>query len=287
MHRQLKRLLISMVVLILVQESLAQSGWTRKSKTYFVKMSYSFFGSKNYYNIDGELLETAEFRQQSVNLYGEYGITDRLTAIVQMPLVRWNGFESTETVSGIGDLRTELKYAILRDRFPLAISVAPEFPTGPNDLFARNETNTFEQINLPTGDGEFNIWTTLAGSVSHPKIPLYTSASVAFNYRTEYQDVDFQNQLKLALELGYQPLDGLWVSGTINAQTSLGDENPVVDFVRGDGTAYTAWGFSASYEVVHNISLSVDYWNFWDFIFDRQNIYSAPTLSLGCFYEIK
>jgi len=263
------------------------TGWTRRSGTYFVKLSYSFFGSDDYYNIDGELLNTATFRQESFNLYGEYGITDRLTAIVQMPLIRWNGFETTETVSGIGDLRVELKYALLQNKFPLAISIAPEFPTGPNDLFAQNETNSFEEINLPTGDGEFNVWTTLAGSTAHPSLPLYASASVAYNFRTEYNDVDFQDQLKFAVEIGYQPITGLWVNGTINTQTSLGEENPVVDFVRGDGTAYTAWGFGVSYEFIEHFSLSANYWNFADFIFERKNIYSAPTLSLGIYHEIK
>ncbi len=203
-----------------------------------------------------------------------------------MPLYHWNGFETTETVSGTGDLRVELKYALLRNKIPVAISIAPEFPTGPKDLFAQNTVNSFEQINLPTGDGEFNIWTTLAGSASLAS-QIYVSGSLGYNYRTEYEDTQFQDQLKLTFEVGYEVVPDLWINGLINTQTSLGAKNPVVDFVRGDGTSYTAWGFGSAYKIAGNYSISIQYWNFADFLFARENIYSAPTLSMGLFYELK
>lgn len=269
------------------QVVLAQSGWTRSKGTYFVKFDYSFFNSEDYFNIDGNRLRTAEFRQKSLSLYAEYGISDRFTAIVRMPLVRWNGFETTETVSGIGDLRLELKYALLRGTFPVSVSIAPELPTGPKNLFAQNKLNAFEQINLPTGDGEFNVWTTLATSTSAVPWPGYASISASHNFRTEFEGTDFQDQLKFSVEVGYQPVNNLWISGMINTQTSLGDANPSVDFVRGDGTSYTAWGFGASYMIVNEASLSINFWDFADFLFPRENIYSAPTLSVGIYYEMK
>lgn len=287
MNRLVVVLAGALMMLIHSAPLFGQSGWTKAKNSYFVKLGYSFFASDVYYNPDGDKLNTSEFRQQSINLYGEYGITDRITVIVNFPVLRWNGFETTETVSGIGDLRTEFKYALFRNKIPVALSIAPEFPTGPSDLFAQNKEVSFEQINLPTGDGEFNIWTTLAGSTSFHPVPAYISASAAHNLRTSYEGINFQDQLKFSLEFGYQVIQGLWVNALLNTQTSVGEKNPVTDFVRGDGTSYTAWGLGAAYEFIPQFSLNVQFWDYAGFLFPLENIYSAPTLSVGIFYEVK
>ncbi len=94
----------------------------------------------------------------------EYGLTDKFSIIANLTLQTFNGFETTETVSGLGDLRLEFKHALLKKYFPLAVSVAPEIPIGKANNFANSIFNIFERINLPSGDGEFNVWTTLASS---------------------------------------------------------------------------------------------------------------------------
>ena len=285
---ELKIFRVSWVTMCFISYSaFSQSGWTRQKKTYFVKTSINLFNSSAYYNLDGEKLTTTEFRQQSLSLYGEYGITDRLTGIINFPMLKLNSYANTDVAVGIGDLKLEVKYALLRKNIPLSISVAPEFPTGSKNNYAQNTTSA-DQINLPTGDGEFNVWTTLAASHSFYPVPAYVSVSTAYNYRTQYNGFSFRDQLKSNLEVGYKLLDVVWFNATLSAQTSIGVK-PVgtTEFIRGEGTEFTALGLGASYQFIKGWSVALQGWGYSDLLFARKNIYSAPTYSIGVFYELK
>lgn len=192
-----------LLAFILAIPTNAQSGWTKAKNDYFFKLDYSAYKSSDFRNNDGKSLKTSDFSQKAVSIYGEYGITDRLTTITSIPFFKQNDYETTNNVSGFGDVRLELKYQLLQKSFPLSISVAPELPTGRANNFATNNQNPLDQINLPSGDGEFNVWTTLAVSHSFAPSKLYASAFSAFNYRTTYQDRDFQNQFQSGVEVGY------------------------------------------------------------------------------------
>lgn len=265
----------------------AQSGWTKSKKEGFYQLSFNRFSSDDYFTLGGEELKTNQFTQNSLVFYGEYGLTDKLTVIANWPLQVWNGFSSTETVSGLGDLRLEFKQALLKKYLPLSISVAPEFPIGMANNFAQSKLNDFESINLPSGDGEFNVWTTLATSFSLPNAPLYGNLFGAYNYRTSYQDISFTNQIGLGVELGYKIADLVWINSRINALTSTQDVPVATDFVRGDGTEYTSYSFGASAPLFKGIHLSLNYRNYADFFFERKNLYSAGTFSMGFYYERK
>jgi hypothetical protein len=289
--KRLNIILSLLCVLAVTMNIQAQSGWTRKKNTYFIKTSFNIFSSDTYYSLSGNKSVSQNFfNQKSLTLYGEYGISDKLTAIINFPMLKLNSFDNTETAAGIGDLKIEFKYALLTKNIPLTIAVAPEFPTGSQNNYAKNLQSNLgflEQINLPTGDGEFNVWTTLAASHSFHPLPIYISLSTAYNFRTQYNGFSFRDQVKFNFEAGYKLLDKVWLNGTLSAQTSMGKESGTTDFIRGEGTEFTAFGFGAAYEVVKHWSVSLQTWGYADLIFDRKNIYSAPTYSIGVFYEIK
>jgi len=284
---QLKVLFLGLFLYLSALTSFAQSGWTKAKGEGFYQLSFQTFSSDNYYTLAGELLETNQFSQQSVVFYGEYGVTDKFTIIANLPLQTWNGFETTETVNGLGDLRLEFKHAILKKYLPLSISVAPEIPIGRANNFAKSTVNDFDEINLPSGDGEFNVWTTLASSFALPNAPFYGSIFAAYNFRTEYDDVSFSDQIAIGAEIGYQIADLVWVNARLNALNSVDEVLVATDFVRGDGTEYTSFSFGASVPVYKDFSLSVNYRNYADFIYSRRNIYSAPTWSVGIYYQRK
>jgi hypothetical protein len=273
--------------LLFSTEAVAQSGWTKEKKEGFYQLSYQSMVSNDYYTLDGDLLETNQFSQQSLVFYGEYGVTDRFTIIANLPLQTWNGFETTQKVSGLGDLRLEFKHSILKKYLPLTISVAPELPIGKANNFAKSTVNDFEQINLPSGDGEFNVWSTLATSFALPDAPLYGSIFGAYNVRTEYDGIQFSDQYALGAEIGYQIAQKVWVNARLNALATVGDVDVATDFVRGDGTEYTSFSFGASVPVYKKLHLSMNYRNFNDLIFDRKNLYSSGVVSVGVYFQKK
>lgn len=283
---QLKAFCFGLIFLLPNLPSQAQSGWTKAKGEGFFQMSFQSLVSEDYFTLDGELLETNKFSQQSLVLYTEYGITDKFTIIANWPLQTWNGFETTETVSGLGDLKIELKHAILKKYLPLSISITPEIPIGRANHFAQSKVNDFEQINLPSGDGEFNVWGTLASSFALPNAPLYGSIFGTYNYRTQYDDIQFSDQYGFGAELGYQIAGKVWVNAKLNALKSTQEVVTVTDFVRGDGTEFTSYSFGASVPIYKEIHLSLSYRNFTDWIFERKNIYSSGVIGFGVYYQL-
>lgn len=276
-----------LALVFVVQEASGQSGWTKTKGEGFFQTSFSTFNSKDYFTLDGERLVTNRFHQQSIVFYGEYGVTDKFTIITNLPLQNFNGFETTETVSGLGDLRLEFKHSLLKKYFPLAISVAPEIPIGRANNFANSTVNDFERINLPSGDGEFNVWTTLATSFALGDIPFYGSLFGSYNFRTQYDGISFSDQFAVGVELGYKIADKVWFNVRMNGLTSVDEITEVTDFVRGDGTEYTSYSLGLSAPVYKEFHLSLTYRNFNDLLFDRKNIYSGGVFGLGVFYNLK
>ncbi|SEA77291.1 hypothetical protein SAMN05443667_108171 [Flavobacterium gillisiae] len=275
------------IALYLPTSTIAQSGWTKAKDTYFLKLDYSTYTSSDFRNNNGNSLKTSEFSQNAVSFYGEYGITDRLTAITFIPLYKQNGYETTNKVSGFGDIKLELKYALLQKSFPLSISIAPELPTGKKDNFATNKNNPLEKINLPSGDGEFNVWTTLAISHSFAPLKLYASAYSAFNYRTKYKERNFQNQYQAGIEVGYQFFDKLWINSKVSILTGVGAKPETADFIRGDGTSYTGVSVGGMYELGQNFGITAQYFNSNSAIVKAQNIYANNIFSVGIVYQKK
>ncbi|HAA19895.1 MAG TPA: hypothetical protein DCR93_25335 [Cytophagales bacterium] len=265
----------------------AQSGWVKKQGQAYVQAGYQFFQGDQFYNINGDRVTTSNFRQHTLYLYGEYGITDRLDVLVSMPLYRLNSFETTDWAHGIGDLRLELKYGILTGKVPVSISIAPEIPTAPGDNFATNRELAFEMINLPTGDGEWNVWSTVAASHSFHPLPLYVQGFGAYNFRTGYNDSQFRDQIRYGVEVGYQPGPKWWIMARGNALVTLGEQtNAFADFIRSDGTNFMAAGLAVNYSVTDQWDIVLQAQTFFDGWHARTNLYSAPLVGLGVAWSL-
>lgn len=274
-------------LLLLALSVNAQSGWTKKKGTFFSKLSYNFYSSDQYFNLSGEKLETSTFRQRGIFLYGEYGLTDKLTLLTSWPAFKANSFETTSTVYGIGDLALGVKYALLQGKFPVAISFTPEIPLAPSDNYAQNKTNSFEQINLPTGDGEWNFLFNLAASHSFHPVPVYVSAYTTYNKRTSYKGVRFSDQFIAGIEGGINIAKKAWVNTKLAVQKTVGEQPGVTDFIRGEGTEFTAISLGVYVPVYKGLGVDVSYFNYTDWIVKRQNLYSAGIISIGIVYEKK
>ncbi len=263
----------------------AQSGWIKAPGELYAQVSVAAMASKDYYNLLGNRITTNQFQQSALNLYAEYGLGQKLTAIGATSL-RSNAFETTDAVIAPSDLRLELKYSLLQGKFPLAISVASEIPLSNKTNFATadepNELGVRDRINLATTDGEVNFWTTLAISRSFGKGKTYASAYSAYNLRTS----DFTDQIKAGIEFGVQPVERFWLIGKLSSLfLTSAEPNPDASFIRGEGTTFTGHSIAASYELQNGLGFLAEYFSFSDLIAERKNIYSTPVFSIGVFFK--
>lgn len=264
----------------------AQSGWVREQGKAFAKSDLVFFRGSTYYNPEEVALTTAAFTQATWHFYGEYGLGHRMALQVYLPLLRWNQFATTSPAIGQGDLRLEWKWAILQGKTPLSLAIAPEIPTGRAMAFAQNKDIPGDGIFLPTGDGEFNLWTTLAVSRSFGRF--YGSAFAAFNLRTRYQGLAFRHQVQAGAEWGGKITPQLWFQLKARIQESLGtSRHPELGFVRGDATAYTGASLGLWYELNSKWGIAAEAGGFIPGVVPFRNLYTAPSFSAGATWQVQ
>jgi len=266
----------------------AQSGWVREQGDFYLKSSFSTFSSLTYFDTSGFVVPgVQEFSQQNIFLYGEYGFAPNAAFTLNWAPWRANRYGSTDWVSGTGDPMIEVKYA-LPVPFAASLGLATEIPIGNADLIAVNQEDPSQQFILPTGDGEWNYLATLAISHSLDPEPAYIQGFVQYNKRTAYQGLDFQDQIRYGLEIGYRFGEDLWINGAIRGQSLVGErDGPIGDFTRGDGTTFNQFHLGASWQMWRNLSLTFDYENFGSWFEERRNMYSGPLFIFGLALQSK
>lgn len=264
----------------------AQNGWTRTKQSVYLQASAATFSSNEYYSTAGLLFDQGStFRTHHLSLYGEYGLSDRLTALLNVPVLQLNSFNTTETVAGIGNVRLGGKYRLLKHT-PLALQIELDIPTNDGTNFANakepNDIGIIEQINLPTSDGEFNIWSTLVFSQSSKSGKTFGSVYASTNFRTQ----GYSHQWQAGLELGHLFFDQLYLIGKLKVQDDFTD-NPrsVGSFLYGEGTTFTEMGLTAMYKLNNFWRLVASYSLNSGILIDQRNSYQGATFSLGVAYE--
>lgn len=195
---------------------IAGGGWPQPKGGGFFKLNQTYLTADEYFTASGAHAPTARFSVYSTSLYGEYGITSRLTGLLYAPFfvgttvkeTLLNGFLiPDDALSGIGDIEIGLKYNLInKGPIILSASILLDFPLGEN---AGGKLEV-----LQTGDGEFNQQFQLDASHSFYPAPFYTTLSAGFNNRTvatfDYifsssQKVRFSDEFYWGGEIGWTP----------------------------------------------------------------------------------
>ncbi len=268
---------------------MGQNGWTRETKSFYGQLTFSTFQSSDYYSAQNKLFDQgATFNSKGLLLYGEYGIHNSLNAIINVPLLVVNYFSTTETAIGIGNARIGLKYRLFKNT-PVAIQVEADIPTNDGvNLATSKKPNSLgfkDQINLPTSDGEFNIWTTLAASKSINSGKTFGSIYSSVNFRTE----NYSNQFLAGLEVGHLFFDKFYTIAKLSVlekiKSNKKEEPKGGTFLYGEGTTFTQYNVTGIYKINKQFSLVGSYTNYADFIVKRGNLYSGSTFSIGVSVE--
>jgi hypothetical protein len=294
----MKRILIFIVFTFsLVSLVQAQSAWTQAKNAGYFKLNQSAIRASQFFNPEGNLIDITTTSVYSTALYGEYGINDRLTALVNAQLfVRStiNNLESTvngfvipgDEFNGLGEIQLGAKYGIIKNGpIVLAASAQLKLPSG------RNVGGTSEL--LQTGDGAWGTLAMLHASHSFYPKPFYASLSIGYqwrgtadlNYSSGLLTVDYDDAFVWSGELGWTP-NKKWaialkwtqvqpfgpdVSEGVTGSSSIFGNRlayfaiiPEVNYIMGN------WGVSTSAGGV---------------LFAR-NILGAPSFNLGVFFVL-
>ena len=191
---------LSTLLLLLLPFIALSGGWPKKKGSGYYKLGYSIINGKHFYDELGDKIPLERgLNFNTLSVYAEYGVTDRLTAISYVPfattakLAMQTGATSA-SITTLGDINVGFRYGLIVDK-PTVLSISATFglPTG------RTSTSTAGgEESLQTGDGEFNQFVTLETGHSLDR-DFYASAFAGMNFRSN----GFSDEIRFGGEIGH------------------------------------------------------------------------------------
>ncbi len=259
------------------------SGWPQPKRGGYFKLGQNAIISDAFYSPSGDITTIRTNSLFTTSLYGEYGLTDRLTAQVYVPFFvsstlaevrfRQSGrVEPSERLDAVGDTDVGFKYGLVVNKpLVLTASVVLGLPLG--------ETSGGASGILQTGDGEFNQLLRVDVSHSFYPRPFYASAYMGINNRTR----GFSDEARWGAEVGYTSSRFMAIV-KVNVVESFfnGNENVASNGVFSNNTEYVSPTLEWAYRVneTMGITLSAGY------AFSGRNILASPNYGVGLFYKL-
>lgn len=282
------------IVLFFFSINIASAGgpWPQpKGKGYF-KLSEWWIVFNQHYTDVGLIDPNVTTGIYNTSFYGEYGLTDRFTAIAYAPLLSRNYMNNLrsattndilvagEGINSIGDIDLSLKYGLTKpgSTIPISVSLTLGLPTGKAVAGTLN--------NLQTGDGEFNQMLQVdagRGFKLNDKISSYVSAYAGINHRTK----GFSEEFRYGIEYGFGlAKEKLWLIGRLNGVESFKNgataETITSTSIFANNTEFTSFGFEAAYYISRRVGVSASVAS----AFRGEIIAAAPSYSVGVFYDL-
>ncbi|WP_462247864.1 hypothetical protein [Ekhidna sp.] len=275
----MKRFILILTASVFVSTAaMAGGGWTKPKGKGYYKVSHWWVNAAKQYTFDGSTAASVKEGIFNTSIFAEYGVTDRFTAIVNLPYSK--SANSNESITGIGDTDVAFKYRLTNsDKFVLSGTLLLGLPLG-EDAGGTGGT-------LQTGDGEFNqmVRFDLSKSFQLGSVNAYGNVYSAYNNRTD----DFSDEFRAGIEVGGGFLDNkIWAILRFDVVESL--ENGVESTALSDGATIFANNteyFAYTYEIAGYITDKIGVSASTASVFSASNIFAAPSYSLGVFFDMK
>ncbi len=278
----MKKILLALL-LFAATTSFAGGGWPQPKKGGYFKLSQNFIYAPYFYGPSGTIVNITTVQLFTTSIYGEYGITNRITGIVYFPFfvrntlnaIQYN--QSGKSVPGdhfqsLGDADIAIKYALINDK-PVVVSASLYLGLPIGGTAGGNSKI------LQTGDGEFNQYLRIDASHSFYPKPVYVSAYAGFNNRTK----GFSDEVRFGAEVGLT-LKKIIPILKLNVTQSLynGDAEVVQNGIFSNNTEYISPTLELNYQLKDKIGISGS----GGFAFAGRNILAAPNWSLGVYLKL-
>ncbi|MFT4535929.1 MAG: hypothetical protein ACJA1A_002829 [Saprospiraceae bacterium] len=275
---------------IFISASFAGGPWTQKKGIGYFKLSEWWITYDKHYTDSGELDPNITSGIYNTSFYGEYGLSDRFTAILYAPLFSRSLYNNEvsgttgdtvqpgEAVNSIGDVDVSFKYGLTASgaKFPISATLTLGLPTG---ITGKGERGT-----LQTGDGEFNqsIQIDAGTGFKIGKTNAYFSTFAGINNRTN----GFSEEFKYGGEVGAGLFNQkLWLIARLNGVESFNngsEESTGNTSIFADRAEYTSYGLEAAFYITKQFGISASFAS----AFRGKIIAAAPSYSVGVFLDL-
>lgn len=278
---------ISLVTLLfslfLVQKTTAQSPWTKKKGEAYVQLTFSTI--PNYSDIfsDNTYITSREITDNTIQLYGEYGISDDLTLLVNIPLksIRTGGAIENSTLplsidktskTSFGNIQIGVKHKICEGKFIFS-----------GQLSIEANTSSFDASSgISTG---YDAWTfTPTISLGKGYSNYYFQAFTGVDFRTN----SYSSNFKLGGEFGLTSIKKTTLIAYLDIVKSFKDGNVILPTssietaLYINNQEYSAFGLKGLYEFTNNYGISLGVGG----AVSATNVAKQLALSVGFFYKL-
>ena len=281
----MKKIVLIIGLGLLVQLSYAGGGWPSPKGNGYFKWSQYVIRSGSYYAPNGEIIDIATASVYITSLYGEYGLTDKLTVIGYVPFfsratlneqvdANGNQIAPGDAVNSFGDTDISFKYGLITNK-PVVMSASVTFglPFG-ND--AGGQTGV-----LQTGDGEFNTMISLEASRGINQGKGYVNTLLAFNNRSN----NFSDEWRWGVEVGHSltsRLSGALKVYSVNSFNNGSDVETPSNGIFSNNIEYLAITPELNYRIKESFGLSTAV----GFAASGRRVLASPSFSIGLYLTI-
>lgn len=286
------RPLLTLLLLLLCAARAPAGPWPKPKGAAYLKVYEFWLRFDEHYTSNGRIDRNATLGLYNTALYGEYGITNRLTVFGNAPFFSRNVINSQvsgtrgdvlipgEAINGPGDADLGLRYGLTGSGSPVALaaSLTLGLPLG--------NSAGGEQRNLQTGDGEFNQLLLLEagrGFSLGKDNNAYVSVFAGVNNRSN----GFSDEFRFGLEGGFNLLDRrVWLIGRLAGSESFFNGNTAETTsstsIFSNNAEYLSLGGEINVYVTRKIGLSAGVAG----ALSGRIIAAAPAYSAGIFLDL-
>ena len=262
----------------------SQSPWTKKKGGFYTQLGFSaiskyneVFGNPDYYT-------HREITDNTFQLYGEYGISDKTTVLLNVPykiiktgtLTSKTGFAPSttqaETINTFGNIELGAKHNFYNNKWLLTGQLTIELNTG----------EYYEFSGIRTGYDAFTFTPLL--NIGRSFNNYYIQAFTGLNFRTN----GYSSNFKVGSEVGYKIIDKIWFIGFLDFVFSLENGNfevPIQNTLTSlyiNDQEYTAFGLKAIGEITSKIGLTTGFGG----AFTGNNVAKEVAINFGFYYKM-
>lgn len=282
MKKSIQHVIFYFLLILTTPSVLTAQAWTKSKGSGFYKLDFTSIKASDVFDTKGNVVPFRTLGNYTTSFYGEYGITNKLTAVAYIPFFVRNVINETKGAqtgnviekgienNSFGDMDLGLRFALPIKNFAVSANLLFGLPTGdskqPDALF--------------TGDGEFNQMLKIAAGTGKKR--WWTQAAVGFNNRTK----GFSDEFRYDFEFGYKFFN--------DRLLTIFKINGIESFNNGTVTAANTGLFSNNVEYAGIGPEILYYANAKKTIgvsarlagaLKGQNVLAAPSLSFGVFAE--
>ena len=284
---------LTLVLVISLGSAYAGGGWTQQKGKAYYKVSEWWIVASQHFTNTGQIDPNATTVLANTTFYGEYGITDRITGILFVPLFSHThvnnqvsattgqiiqGGEGEAFNDFIADTDVSIKYRLSSDQSPFAtaLTLTLGLPFGNN--------SAGRQGSLQTGDGEFNQMLRFDVSRSFrldENFAGYGGLYSAFNNRSN----DFSDEFRIGAELGVALKERFWLIWRYDIIESLQNGSSAItdgQSVFANNTEFRSNTFEAAYYISKQVGVSASIGT----ATSGSLIFADPSYSIGFFLDL-